>query len=1009
MHFRGYAGDTISSALWASGQRVLGRSFKYHRPRGLLSFANHDVNTLMQSGQVLNVRADVTPLEAGMTLTAINTVGGVMGDRASVLNFFSPFLPVGFYYKAFLDKKLFPIWERLIRRMTGLGEGNPATPHIRTPKRYDFCDVLVIGAGVSGLSAALSAANAGADVVIIDENAKAGGSGGYQLGGNSSHAEKTAALLDAIASHPNIRLYIGTQAAGYYADHWIPLVDRDRLSKMRAKSVIVASGAYDQPAVFHNNDLPGVMLASAAQRLIYRYAVKPMQRAVVLAANSDGYRAALDLAAHGIVVMAIVDLRPTPTLTDLMQAARSQNIPIYTNHCIYEAKQNPAGDGIASAVVCPFDGNEPQVGQKRSIACDGIVMSVGWAPAANLLYQVGAKMRFNKHLQQFVPDVLPAGVFACGQVNGIFEFEQKILDSDRAGNLAAAFLGFPNTAPDSSSLSRCNNLQLTQIEPIYEGLELEQLAPFGGRGGVRTPQSGGAGGSPPDKIRNEAQISIHDNSCESESVSHPWPIVPHPHHKNFVDFDEDLQLKDFYNAAQEGFDNIELLKRYTTFGMGPSQGKHSNMNALRILAQITGKTPGEVGTTTARPFFHPVLLSHLAGRGFTPERQTPLHSRHAALNAKFMLTGNWRRPEYYTQEGKSRDKCISEEAIAVRTRIGIIDVGTLGKLEIRGPDAAEFLERVYTGRYDSLKVGMSRYALMLDETGVIIDDGVIARFGTEHFYFTTTTSGATNIYRELSRLNTMWHLDCGIVNTTGARSAINLAGPHAREVLAKLTNLDLSHNAFPYLGVRQATVAGIPALLMRVGFVGEWGYEIHVAADSAIALWDALLKAGAAYGIKPFGVEAQRLLRLEKGHLIVGQDTDGLTTPREAGLGWAVKLDKPFFIGQRSLQSMTNPIKHTLVGFVLEPFQGLPPQECHLIIDRNEIAGRITSIAFSPFLKQFIGLAFVKPELATVGDRLSIRRADGSFVTATIHPTPFYDPENLRQKEAIQKQEEVTV
>ena len=958
MQFRGYAGDTISSALWAAGQRVLGRSFKYHRPRGLLSFANHDINALMQSGQVLNVRADVTPLEAAMSLSAINTVGGVMGDRASVLNFFSPFLPVGFYYKAFLDKKLFPFWERLIRRMTGLGEGDPSTPHIRTPKRYDFCDVLVVGAGTSGLAAALAAAKAGADVVLVDENAQAGGSGRYQLGGNPSRAEKTAVLLEAIASHSNIRLYTGTQAAAYYDDHWIPLVDRDRLSKMCAKAVIIASGAYEQPAIFHNNDLPGVMLASAAQRLLYRYAVKPMQRAVVLIANSDGYRAALDLMAHGVAVMAIVDLRPIPTTTALTQAVKSQGIPIYTGHCVYEAKRNPAGDGISSAVICPHDGNEPLLEQRRTIACDGIAMSVGWAPTANLLYQAGAKMRFDEPLQQFVPDTLPAGVFACGRVNGIFEFEQKLLDGDRAGREAAAYLG------------------------LSEGRGLAEVA---------SPKA-------------------EQKPLLQETPSYPWAIVPHPHGKNFVDFDEDLQLKDFYNAAQEGFDNIELLKRYTTVGMGPSQGKHSNMNALRILARITGKSPGEVGTTTARPFFHPVPLSHLAGRGFTPERLTPLHSRHAALGAKFMLAGNWRRPEYYAQLEKTREECIQSEAIAVRTQVGMIDVGTLGKLEIRGADAAEFLERVYTGRYANLKVGMSRYALMLDETGVISDDGVIARLGAEHFYFTTTTSGAANIYRELSRLNTLWRLDCGIVNTTGARSAINLAGPYAREVLAKLTDLDLSSAAFPYLGVRQATVAGISALLLRVGFVGEWGYEIHVAADSVIALWDALLAIGADYGITPFGVEAQRLLRLEKGHLIVGQDTDGLTTPREAGLVWAVKLDKPFFIGQRSLQGMAkHPIKHTLVGFMLEPFQGLPPQECHLVIDRGELVGRVTSIAFSPSLQQFVGLAYVKPELATGGDRLSIRRSDGSFVTATISPTPFYDPENRRQKEPIPKREEVAV
>ncbi|OWY69489.1 aminomethyltransferase [cyanobacterium TDX16] len=948
--FWGYAGDTIASALWAAGQRVLGRSFKYHRPRGILSLASHDINALMQNGQRLNVRADVTPIEAGMSLYAVNTNGGVMGDRHSILDFFSPLLPVGFYYKAFHNKRLFPFWERTIRNLSGLGKVDVSTPHIRTAKQYDFCDVLVIGAGVAGLSAALAAADAGADVVIVDENARVGGSGGWLT--------QTHELVEAVKNCDRIRLYTETVAAAYYADNWVPLVDRDafggsrsdhRLTKMRTKAVVMANGAYEQPAVFRNNDLPGVMLASAAQRLIYRYAVKPMQRAVVLTANSDGYQAALDLAQHGVEVKAIADLRPTYTTNPTTQALQTLGIPIFTSHCIYEARTNPAQDGVSSAILCPLDANgKPQTEFKQAIACDGIIMSVGWAGATNLLYQAGAKMRFDEDLQQFVPDRLPAGVFACGRVNGAYEFDRKLLDGRRAGLEAAAFLG------------------LTEL------------------------------------VKSAAPPS-------SESPSHPWAIVEHPAGKNFVDFDEDLQFKDFPNAIQEGFDNIELLKRFTTVGMGPSQGKHSNMNALRILARITGKSPGEVGTTTARPFFHPVPLSHLAGRGFTPERYTPLHSRHAALGAEFMLAGAWRRPEYYTQFGKSRKDCIRAEVEAVRTRVGAIDVGTLGKLEVRGADAAEFLERVYTGRYSNLKLGMSRYALMLDETGVIIDDGVLARLGAEHFYFTTTTSGAATIYRELSRLNTMWGLDCGLVNLTGARSAINLAGVYARDVLVQLTDCDLSSTAFPYLAVREALVAGIEAILIRVGFVGEWGYEIHVAAESVPAVWDALFVAGKAYGIAPFGVEAQRLLRLEKGHLIVGQDTDGLTTPREASLGWAVKLDKPFFIGQRSLQALAKrPIAQKLLGFTLDPnFQGTAPQECHLVIDRSEIAGRVTSIAFSPTLKQYIGLAYVKPELAAIGDRISIRLSDGAIVTATVSPTPFYDPENQRQQETAQRQEAV--
>lgn len=974
-HYWGYAGDTISSALWAAGQQTLGRSFKYHRPRGILSLANHDINALMQSGQQLSVRADVTLLEPGMALSAVNTMGGVAGDRASVLNFFSAFMPVGFYYKAFHTKRLFPIWERLIRRITGLGTVDPTTPHIRTPKRYDFCDVLIIGAGASGLAAGLAAADAGADVVIVDENAQAGGSGTYQLGTEESGAEQSGAeesgaeqsgadqpwrspiqpLLHAIATHARIRLYTHTTAAGYYADHWVPLVQQHRMIKMRAKAVVVASGAYEQPAVFRNNDLPGVMLASAAQRLIYRYAVQPMRRAVMLVANHDGYRAALDLADHGVAIAAIVDLRHQQPPDQLRQIWRDRGIPILTGHCVYEARANPAGDGVSTAIVCPLVNGHPQPESRQAIACDGIVMSVGWAPAANLLYQAGTKMRFDVSLQQFVPQHLPVGVFACGRVNGVFEWEQKLQDGRRAGLSAARYLG------------------LGEME---------------------------LGDDCPDAIKPA-----------SESPSHPYPIISHPAGKNFVDFDEDLHYKDFLNAIQEGFDNVELLKRYTTVGMGPSQGKHSNMNALRILAHTLGKSPGDVGTTTARPFFHPVPMSHLAGRGFTPERLTPLHDRHLALNAKFMPAGVWQRPEYYPQPGQSREDCIRLEVAAVRSRVGLIDVGTLGKLEIRGADAAEFLERVYTGRYANLKIGMTRYALMLDETGVIVDDGVIARLAPDHFYFTTTTSGAAGVYRELSRLMTMWRSQCGLVNVTGARSAINLAGSAARAVLAHLTDLDLSSEAFPYLGVRQAIVAGIPAILMRVGFVGEWGYEIHVAADAAIALWDAVMDAGAAYGICPFGVEAQRRLRLEKGHLIVGQDTDGLTTPFQAGLQWAVKLDKPFFIGQRSLQIVApRPLNQTLVGFTLDaPFHATPPQECHLVIDQGDIAGRITSIAFSPSLQQYIGLAYVTPLLAAIGTCLTIRLSDRSLVTATVTPAPFYDPQNLRQKMDSRDRQQVLV
>lgn len=933
--YRGFAGDTISTALYGAGCRVMGRSFKYHRPRSVMSLANHDANLLMQrldgAYQIPNLRADVTPLAAGMVLQAVNTFGNLAHDKAAILNKFSRFLPVGFYYKSFYSKRLFPVWERMFRLLTGLGRVDTSTPHLRTPKQYGFCDVLVVGAGASGLAAAIAAADSGADVVLVDENARIGGSLTYQT-------LDTEGLLARVQQHPRVRVMPATYAAGYYADHWIPLVSVDRMTKMRARCVIMASGAFEQPAVFHNNDLPGIMLAGAALRLVKRYRIQPMRHAVILAANDDAYQAALDLITEGIQISAIVDLRTDRQQCAAANTLKVNGVRIIPGHCIAEAIAGK--DGCVAAVKIAAFNNGQACGSVETLPCDGVVVSVGYAPAANLLYQAGTRMRFADDIEQFVPAQLPAGIFACGRVNGVHTLAQRLLDGTRAGQEAAASIGF----------GRYSNV----VVP-----------------------------------------------AELSSPSHPWPIVAHAQGKNFVDFDEDLQLKDFENAVQEGFDNIELLKRFSTNGMGPSQGKHSNMNGLRILGRLTGKAPQQVGTTTARPFYHPVPMSHLAGRGFSPERQTPLHSRHAALDAVWMTAGVWQRPEYYACSGLSRSDCIRAEALAVRTSVGMIDVGTLGKLEVIGPDAAEFLERVYISKYAGLKVGMTRYAVMCDESGVVIDDGVVGRLADDHFYFTTTTSGAATIYRELTRLNTMWQLDCGIVNHTGSFAAVNLAGPYARQVLAQLTPLDLSGEAFPYLGLREAVVAGVPARLMRVGFVGEWGYEIHVPASMAGTLWDALMVAGASAGIRPFGVEAQRLLRLEKGHIIIGQDTDGLTSPFEAGLDWAVKMDKPFFVGQRSLQIVAKkPLRHKLVGITLTVSEAQAPQECHLVVMDGDIAGRVTSIAWSPTLGCYIGLAYVSPEYATPGGTIHIRLTDGQMVPATVSTVPFYDPDNRQQKEA---------
>jgi len=939
--YLGFSGDVITSALLASGVTLLGRSFKYHRPRGVLSMANHDVNALVEDSTHVTLRADVTPLTDGMELSACNTFGGggLTRDRGRIVDKLSAFLPVGFYYKTFYrPQALAPKWERFFRFMTGLGKPKFDAPRLITPKRYDFCDVLVIGAGPSGLAAGIAAARAGATVVVVDESARPGGSLGYMRAGSDVALGKLGALLQEARDLPKLQIRAATCAAGYYTDHWVPLIDAQRMTKMRARAVVVASGVFEQPAVFRNNDLPGVMLASAAQRLIYRYGVKPMDTAVVVTANEDGYGAALDLVHYGIAVAAVVDLRPVAERSSASQQLGEAGIRVLVGYCVDEAQAE--ADRVRAVSVCPIAASgEPNRSRAEVIACDGVLVSVGFTPAANLLYQAGAKMRYDAQTEQFVPAQLPAGVFAAGRVNGIYDLEQKLRDGERAGLQAAAHLGF-TTGP------------VPAAQP-------ERRAP-----------------------------------------SHPYPIFPHPQGKNFVDFDEDLQLDDLFNAAQEGFDSIELLKRYSTIGMGPSQGKHSNMNAVRILAKIRGEPIDQVGTTTARPFYHPVPMAHLAGRGFTPMRRTPVHARHEEAGAVWMQAGNWLRPEYYARPDKSKLESVREEARAVRSGVGLIDVGTLGKMDLFGPDAGAFLERIYTSRFANLRVGMTRYAVMVDEAGVVIDDGVVARLSDQHFYFTTTTTGSATVYRELTRLNTMWGMQVGIVNVTGGYGAMNLAGPRSREVLSKLTAIDLSNEAFPYLAIREGEAAGMPVRMMRVGFVGELGYEIHVRAEHAAQLWDALIQAGRDYGVRPFGVEAQRLLRLEKGHIIIGQDTDGLTSPYEAALTWAVRLDKPFFVGQRSLKILEKRSRRQeLIGFMLEPgFAGTAPKECHLIIHNGNIAGRVTSIALSETLGYHIGLAVISPELAATDTRFNIRVDGGAMVEAVVTSTPFYDPAGERQK-----------
>ncbi|MFY1018152.1 2Fe-2S iron-sulfur cluster-binding protein [Ectopseudomonas khazarica] len=940
--YQGLAGDSIASALLANRRWLLSRSFKYHRPRGPLSMAGQDANTLVQLPDEPNVLADLQPLAADLQVSAQNYSGSLDRDRDALLGHFSRFMPVGFYYRAFYKPKgMWKVWEPLVRKKAGLGVLNLALQPQYHDKAFLFTDLAVIGAGPAGLSAALTAANAGAKVLLIEQHSYLGGAlawARFDVEGKRA-GELRSELLAAVESHANIRVLRQATCNAWFTDHYLPVIQGNRLYKVRARQCIVAAGAFEQPVVFRNNDLPGVMLTSAAQRLIRLYAVKPGTRAVLLTGNDDGYLAALDLLDAGVEVAALVDLRERASDGSLVTALQTRGVACHVGSTVYEA----LGDSHLSAVdVRRITAQGEVASSGLRIDCDLLCMSAGYMPAYQLPCQAGGKLAYDDASAAFSLSGLPAGLQVVGSVNGRNALDTLLADASNGALRALQALG------------------------LESGQPLRELA-------------------------GEARVNF------------PWPIFPHPKGKEFVDFDEDLQVRDIVNATRHGYRDVQLVKRFSTVGMGPSQGRHSALPTARLVAQATGRSVSETGVTTARPPFCPETLAQVAGRGFDPYRQTAMHARHLELGAKMMPAGIWQRPAYYGAP-EQREACMQTEARHVREKVGLIDVSTLGGLDVRGPDAAELLNRLYTFAFAKQPVGRSRYALMTNEQGVVIDDGVCARLKEQHFYVSATTSGVDRVYQQMLKWNAQWRLNVDITNVSAALAAVNLAGPESRQVLARLCHdVDLSAEGFPYLAVRQGsllTLCGtrIPVRLLRVGFVGELGYEIHAPARYGEALWDALMEAGKAHDIRPFGVETQRLLRLEKGHVIIGQDTDGMTSPAEIDMHWAIARSKQFFVGKRAVEILEAqaPIRK-LVGFTLSRGSS-QPLEGHLVLKGADISGNVTSCEYSQTLGQIIGLAYCAPEQATPGQLLPIRVEGGEMVQATVVQLPFYDPENQRQE-----------
>ncbi|MBA2742575.1 MAG: (2Fe-2S)-binding protein [Actinobacteria bacterium] len=832
----GFRGDTIGSALFANGRRVFSRSFKYHRPRGLLCCSGHCPNCMMTVDGVPNVRVCVEPLREGAVVTPQNVLGRLDMDFLSVVDKFGgPFTPVGFYYRTMIRPRfMWPVYEKFLRGVAGLGRLDEHAGHSR---RYDVehrrARVLVIGGGQAGRAAALAAATAGPGVVLVDESVR---------------------LAD--VELPGVEVLAPARALGIWEGKLVPVDSGTVLYRYRAERIIVATGTVEQPLVFPGNDLAGVMLPEAARRLIRDFSLRPGQRAIVLAADERAPEIAETLREAGVAVPRVVDLR---------EGARQLEAHGRRGH-------------VRRVVV---DGEETK--------CDLVVVSGGRQPAYSLLSQAGGRVEYDESLKVFVPRDLPAGIEAVGSVTG-----EGIV---RAEGAAA-----------------------------YEG-------------------SG----------------------------------------KCFVCICEDVTTKDVKRSIEEGFDSIELSKRYTTVTMGPCQGKLCQLPSIHLYAHELHTYEATIGTTTARPPWAPVELGLLAGRHLEPTRRTSLHFRHEELGARMMWAGPWKRPYAYGEHPE-------DEVRTVHESLGVIDVSTLGKLLVEGPEAAQLLERLYPNRFADLKAGRIRYGVLTSDGGRIMDDGTVARLADDLYYVTTTSTGADAVTAWFEWWNAVWGYDAEIVNVTGALAALNLAGPRSRDALQRLTEDELSADEFRYLDAKHIEVAGVPCLALRIGFVGELGYELHFPSSAAEYLWDRLLADGA----RPFGLEPQRILRLEKGHVIVGQDTDSESNLLSAGMPWLPKMDKDDFVGKFALEHFAErDERELLVGFTME--DDVVPAEGAQIVVEGQPAGRVTSARRSEQVGAVIGLGWLPRDRADAGTRFEVR-VDRRLVGARVHHGAFFDSAGERMR-----------
>jgi sarcosine oxidase subunit alpha len=968
--FTGHAGDTLASALLANGVTLFGRSFKYHRPRGVLTAGIDEPNALVTVllGEVREPNTPATMLEIydGLTAVSQNRFPTLAFDLGAANQLGGKILSAGFYYKTFMGPVFGPLkgtrfWmfcEYFIRRAAGLGRAGIVKDPARYERMHAFCDVLVVGSGPAGLMAAKAAADSGARVMLAELEPKFGGAAnwsGETIDGMAS-ADWAAEMVRDLKARDNVRLLSRTTVWGYYDNNNMAAMERvtdhkstpgkgeprHRHWSIRAGSVVLATGAFERPLVFPGNDRPGVMLAGAAERYANEFGVLPGQKVALFVNNDGAYRAAATMKKAGAEIVAIVDVRG-----EVSEAAREMaagaGADLLLGHAVVATEGGKHVSGIKVQKFGVASGSLS--GEARHLDADCLLVSGGWSPVIHLASQAGPKPEWNEALQAFLPPKPTQNWVAAGTANGRFSTAEALAEGLAAGRSAAGALGGAGTAPE---------VEAAMLEP------------------------------------------------------HPAPVFEiQAKGKAFVDHQHDVTADDVRLAYKEGFVSVEHLKRYTTLGMATDQGKTSNVPGIAIMAEALGKPIPEVGTTRFRPPFSPVSLGALAAERYgdlKPDRLTPMHDWHVENGATMYAAGLWHRPMIYGLAGETVEQAYIREAKTTRETAGIVDVSTLGKIAVQGPDAADFLDRVYTNVFSTLPVGKARYGLMLREDGIALDDGTTWRLGNDDFLMTTTTANAGKVMQHLEYLlDVVWpELKVQLTSVTDQWAGAAIGGPKAREILAScVTGTAVDNEALPFMGIVHGEIAGAPVMICRLSFSGEMAFEVYSGAGHGLHVWEALIEAGKPFGMVPYGLEALGTMRIEKGH-VTGAEIDGRTTGRDLGLDWMLSKKKPF-VGSMMMdrEGLAAEDRVRLVGVISldnRPLKG----GAHIVEEANEkeprnSIGHITATCYSPALGKYIGLALVKGGKKRHGTRAFISDPlRDRFGPVEIVSNHFFDPEGKR-------------